>query len=513
MLNLINKHSIDFKAKTINLNLVYCIISLVIIFFIVYYLKIDQQNYLNVYNQSFNELILLIFVFILSVLIESYKKNIFLKILIFYSFVFFILRIPSSIIFFENSIFFKRNINDIQLKESILVLIYQYIFLYMSIIIINPTFKIDKFSINSKLIDFIIYILILFVFGNIIFNQFGTINYNSYSKFFTVIFNIFNSIRLNIFFSVLIFLIYRNNINIRHLVIKIIIFYFIFLLDTILNGSRSGIFTIILNLFILFLANTGTLKIKFKYIYFLPFLIVILLFIFSLTTSFKALNIYKIKDKIDLQLKLDVYNKTVHFFSHKKLDTDKEFFFKFLKKYYLSSLQGFTERIGYLDFFIEKYGNSIYYDKKINLFYYYKPALDRLSPGIDLFNVGFASKVLQEEYFNKFYLENKINKKYESHITNSEQITIFAETQILFGKFSIFYYLLILFLIKNLLIYIKKLDPLFKELTFGLILISYFDWLTSFGLDMTFVLTIYKFVCLYSIYLISKIYFFLKKNK
>lgn len=512
MLDFIKKNSINFKNGNINLNFIYINVSIFIIFFVIYYLKIKYLNQYHIYNQSFYEIILFIFVFIFTVFIESFKKNILLRILIFFCFSFFILRIPTSIIFYESSIFYKRGIDSIELKNSMITLTYQYFVLSFSIIIINPTFKFKSNFTNKKLIDFFLNILIILIFANILFNLFGSINYQSYSKFLTVIFNVFNSLRLNIFFSVLIIFVHQNNLRIKYFIFKIIIFYLFFIFDTTLNGSRSGFFTIVLNLFLLYSCYVDKIEIKFKNIIPILLLILILITSFSFVTSFKSYNNYLLKDKLDLEKKIKDYNSKVHFFSHKEIPSDTEFLIAFFKRNFFSSYRSLLDRIGYLDFYLEKLSNSNYYDEEINLLYYYKPLVDRLSPGIDLYNVPFSSKTFQENYFNKFYHENNINKKYVAYITNSEQITLFAESHILFGKYSIIYYLLILSFFKYLVQYVTKFNSIFRELNYGLILIIFFDWLSSFGLDMVITLSIYKYVCLFLIYILFVVYTYVKNS-
>ena len=121
------------------------------------------------------------------------------------------------------------------------------------------------------------------------------------------------------------------------------------------------------------------------------------------------------------------------------MQSDKEWLKNFFIINFFNHFQAITERIGYLDFYIEKQSNyEKYYKNKINLNYYYKPVLDRLSPGIDLFNVPFATKIIQEEYFKKMYKEKNIQKEFVTLVTNSEQITTFAKLRVYLGNFQFY---------------------------------------------------------------------------
>ena len=132
--------------------------------------------------------------FLISVYLQNFKENIFLKILVFFCFVFFILRIPVSILGYENSILYARNVDTIQLKNSLISLIIQYCILFLSIFVFNPKLKEAKSQIDLSFVNFIISFDTVDIF-NLIFNIFGEIG-NDWKKILTVFFNIFNSIRV-----------------------------------------------------------------------------------------------------------------------------------------------------------------------------------------------------------------------------------------------------------------------------------------------------------------------------
>ncbi len=518
MLNLRNINFKTFYNNSISLNFIYYSFSLLIIAFIFFYFNIYLSSKTvilskNPYSSSTVELAGFVIFFLISVYLQDFKENIFLKILVFFCFVFFILRIPFSILGYENSILYTRNVNTVQINNSLISLIIQYCILFLSIFFFNPKLKETKSQIDLSFVNFIISFLILLIFSNLIFNIFGEIGYDSGKKFLTVFFNIFNSIRVCLVFTIIVFIIIKKNHEIKNFYFKVFLFYIIFLIDTSLSGSRSGLFFVTLTFFILILYHLNIKNIKIKFLFLSLILFLILYFSFAVSTTLKAYNSYINVDKY-LTAELIAKDQNISEENALKLmKTNKEWLKFFFINNFFRHFQAITERIGYLDFYIEKQSNyEKYYKDKINLNYYYKPILDRLSPGIDLFNVPFATKVIQEEYFKKIYKEKKIKKEFVTHITNSEQLTIFAETESLFGKFSVLYYLFVIILIKFFLFIISKFNIFLREITFGVLLVTFFDWLTCFGIDTFIVLTVYQFILVFIIYVFSKFYFFFKNK-
>ena len=500
-----------FLNKKINIDLIYYFVSTIIIFFVFFYLSYDLPNIKlekNLFSNSANELIILITVFLISVYAEKFRDNIFLKILIFFFFSFFIFRIPFSILGIENTIFYDRQVDEKQLETSITKLTIQYILLFFSIFLINPKTTQNKNIINTKLIDIIIFALIILVSFNLLFNIFGDVSYASYKKYFTVLNNVFNSLRLCLIFTIIIIYIFKNEIKIKNFYIKLFIFYSLYLIDTTLSGSRSGFFYILLVSFILLLNYFNLYKVKIKHLLLTPIIALILFLSFSVSTVFKAYKTYKSIDKPELY-KLHINTNNIAPLTGILFETNKDWFIRFYKKNFFGNFQGISERTGFFDFYVEKISNyEKYYKDKINLNYYSKPVIDRLSPGVDIFNVPFASKTLHDKYYSTFNLEN--NKEYFSQHTNSEQITIFAESEALFGNFSLIYYCMIFLILKLFFYLTRNSKTLLKDLINGIILVSYFDWLTCFGLDMFVVLTIYKISVIIIIYYFCIFYQFFK---
>ncbi len=478
--------------KKININLFYYLFSSLLLIFI--FLKND----LNSFEYSKYQLSLLVIVYIISIFAENYKKNIFLKILIFHFFIFYIFRIPFSITQ-DNQIFDLRYVNQIEIKNSIINLIFQYISVYVAIFVVNPQINFNtsdkglkNVDQNLAIINFILGLTLSIMFLNFVFNLFGTINYDNYSKYFAIFFNIFNSKRLSIVFFALIFFVLIREYKIKNLKYLIFIFIIIYIIDTIyLAGSRSGILHLCLLLYLLSLYYLKLEKISLKFIIISIVFLPIVLISYFLSTVFKALSLKEIR----------------HTFVHQD---PIEFFMYLSTEIFSIMFIGLTDRIAYLNFYIEKLSNKRMYENIINFNYYFKSFVDRVTPGIDFFNVPLAAKDMQRSFSNKAFEEGLLSEPWIIQVTNSEQITIFAEAQILYGYFSIFFYLIFFFILKITSKLFSNSNIIYQQLINSFILILFFDWLTGFGLDFFSINVVYSTFFLMIMIVIT---IFLKKLK
>jgi hypothetical protein len=141
----------------------------------------------------------------------------------------------------------------------------------------------------------------------------------------------------------------------------------------------------------------------------------------------------------------------------------------------------FSYRIGYLDFFLEKLSLEIY-RPVVTFNYYYKSVIDKITPGFDVFHTSYMSRAL-------YWAREGMT--YEG--TNSEQITLFAESYILFGFFSILIYFLFLFSFRLALQYYKNMLSIKYAFYSFFVLQVFYDWIIGFGLDMLIGQSIYFF--------------------
>ena len=460
--------------KKININLFYYLFSSLLLIFIF------LNNDLNSFEDTKYQLSLLVIVFIISIFTENYKENILLKILIFHFFIFYIFRIPFSIIQ-DNQIFDIRYVNQIEIKNSIINLIFQYISIYVAIFVVNPQINFNSsdkglkdVDQNLAIINFILVLTLSIIFLNFLFNLFGTINYDNYSKYLAILFNIFNSKRLSIVFFTLIFFVLIKDYKIKNLKYLIFIFIIIYIIDTIyLAGSRSGILHLCLLLYLLSLYYLKLEKISLKLIIISILFLPIILISYFLSTVFKALSMKQIR----------------HTFNHQD---PIDFFTNMFDEFFSIIFIGGTDRIAYLNFYIEKLSNKRMYENIINLNYYFKSFVDRVTPGIDFFNVPLAAKDMQRSFSNKAFEEGLLSEPWNLQITNSEQITIFAESQILYGHFSILFYFTFFFILKIVSKIFKNTNIIYQQLINSFIFVLFFDWITGFGLDFFSINVIYS---------------------
>ena len=489
-----------FLENKLKISFFYYLFSIITILFIFSY------DNLNNFEKSKTSLIFFVILFIISVFIEELRNNIFLKILIFYIFVFYILRIIPCIVYSEGQFFVNRNVSNIEIKQTLTQLIIQYLFLFLSILIAKPQFNLFKLPKsnpeNIKLIDFILKLTLIIMFCNLLFNLFGVIDYSSYKKYLAVIFNIFNSKRLSLVFTILVFLVIYKKYQIKYFYFKFFTFYVFYIYDTIfLAGSRSAILHLILTIFLLFLLILNFKEIKIKKLFLAIFILPLIQISFFISTLFKNLKTQRFMDESGYA--------AVRGFG---TDSNADIIRSFLSEANSVIIRGLSERMGYFDFYIEKVTNGFIYEKVVNFSYYTKTIIDRLSPGLDFFNLPLAAKVLQSTYFNSITPVKKLDdiSNVLTH-TNSEQITIFAEMQILFSYYSVIFFLILFFILKLL---IKSLDN-FKDVHYQIIAIFivtlFFDFLTGFGFDFFVVQTFYSIFFLIVLLSISNLYKFIKK--
>ncbi len=134
---------------------------------------------------------------------------------------------------------------------------------------------------------------------------------------------------------------------------------------------------------------------------------------------------------------------------------------------------GLIGRLSYFEFYFEKVINLNLYKDFINLSYYFKVIIDKLTPGFDLYNVGFASR----ELYKSYYIFSDPN------IMHSEQITPFAEAFILFKFYSIFYYIIIISSLIYILKYFSKKINFLNFLIMNYIFYIFVNWILGIGLD------------------------------
>ena len=472
------------KKEGINL------INIEIIFSIILLINlILSQIYFNFYKLIDLFVIFSLFLnYYIFTFIEKKYNSIYLRLLNIFFLIFFLLRI--SFLNFEEfrnfSIFFSSTIDYFNINNEIvrfnntesitkylILLSYNYFSLSLALILFRPKkmlFKIDY--VKTKYINIVLLIIIFQIILISVNNFYFPIETRPDKNIalLKIFFHIFNLDKTYIFLAFLSIIVFKLEYvpRIKQSVVLVSILSIIF--ATIVFHSKSSFLEFTLYGFIIYLLVDNNFFIKnknFKYIIY--FLILFLLF-YILGKFFK--NIYYGKENLIT---------TIINFKNTIFDN----FFTI------------SERIGFFDYYMliasnEKgLGNIFEYQN------YFKAIIDKLTPFFDLFN----SMLLSRQTYAYF---NGLN----ATISQSYQITLFAEMQILFGVYSIIFYLFLSIILKFLTNFLQnlKISNNLKILLIFFILKSYFFYLIGYGMDTFIINIIYDSVFLIAILIIYKFY-------
>jgi len=141
-------------------------------------------------------------------------------------------------------------------------------------------------------------------------------------------------------------------------------------------------------------------------------------------------------------------------------------------------IHAISSRIGHIDYFIQKI-SLITYEQYINFSYYFKAVVDKITPGFDLFDAAFMSRMIYSSYHGD-----------PGKFTNSEFVTIFGEAYILFGFFSPVFFVLSAIFLKWILSTIDRYDffKIGRPIMYVYLLQMFYFWFVGMGLDMLFTL-------------------------
>lgn len=425
----------------------------------------------NIYIADlFNTNLLLIFSVevLISILLNRKLKNIFLELINLLTTIFYILRILTLTRDHVLSDLFERGGTIEKTNEALVVLIIQYFIIVIATIFFSPKIKkieISDYSINYKRYNNFIWILLTInLFYFIFFFKLGEFGFNSFSAIFLTIFNTANLLYLIILNNAFL---KKSNSNLFFLQLCLIIFIIIF------SGNKSSIPQVILSIYFVILLKNGT-EAKIKYVnifYFFLLLIIFPIFYFA----GNAINLYR-NDNLDL-------------------DNIKTFILVFMYDFDLL-IGSISYRIGFLDYFVDKLTN-LAYTQNFSLINYFKAVIDGLTPGFSIFkNTQLISRAVYVSYFEI------------SEGPNSEAITIFAESEKLFGKLSFIFYLLFY----KLLNYILNKDSVYFRIPYiyrvYFVIILFWEYIQGWGIDYMIIGMVYFWLFLY----ISSFYIFQKKD-
>lgn len=494
--------SVSKLLRIINLQYLTVIILLIFTFFF------NTES--SIIHHSLIEYYLLCVVLIFLLTINKFFKNKLFEIFISFFLCFFLLRFSILLCFSpENysgfsTLISERNLKVDEVRNSLKNLKYLVLSLFISLIIFNTDIERCE-RIKNKIYqkNFIIQLTLFILFSSFIYNLFLHDNAEKLNFIFQIFFNVFNWVTMTPII-ILTYLTYHTSkidfINKIYISMAIILY----LAAIIPSGSKAGMLYIILFFYLIYyMFDFNEQKIVRNTLLIFPLIIFLILLFWAIgiliteISQFNDSNYYINSEKVIEE---------VYFQGHKIIIYEKEhFIIHLIKKKYLNFqliLDSLIYRIGYLDFYLDK---SIFegYKEYINLNYYFKSFIDKITPGFDVYGVPLASRALYYAYFGTF-----------TSITQSEQMTMFAESVVLFKNYYFLYYFFLSIFLKILFFINKNIfkDIFLKNLSNLYLVIFYFYFLTGYGLDTHLMELFYFYVIIlnFGIFLIILNKFFYK---
>ena len=439
------------------------LITAVLAVFVFFFFAEKSGTFLS---NSEAQVYLLLAVTFFALVINSRFNNDFLEILNTVFVIFYICRIPFIFTSDVSSDVLQRGIDITQIHWHISVLAFQYLSLIICILIVNP--RIPRWHLDNHISDFIFSRMLIFLFIVIIANVYLSVFVFDLHKAITshflsilkTIFTIKNALFVIIVSSLMVekklFLKYKYPIV------------FTFLLGigaTTYVGGKSSLLEIILLVYLGIVVLYGPVVFKLRGL------------IITVTSIFVAFMMYPI-GAVSRNFQVGSSSETFMHQFHTQL---------FVKTTIIDWFYAISYRIGYFDFYLEVVSNPIY-EQYVNFTYYFKAVVDKLSPGFDIFNVPFMSRMLYTSYHES-----------SSTIMNSKLVTVFGESHLLLGFFSFCLFLPLLLFFKYALLCLRTSSRLTDALFYAFLTYIFYWWLTGMGLDMWITEMVYDGIFIFSI--------------
>lgn len=235
----------------------------------------------------------------------------------------------------------------------------------------------------------------------------------------------------------------------------------LYLIITGLQGSRSGILYVLAVLTFTFLVIKGKVVFSKKVLLILTALIPLAIIYFQLSTDIR-MSLGEQRSRIS-KSQLDVIEQSDIF-----KENDLKVF-----------LRPTLDRMGYLDSTMVLVNRANWYAGVINPEYYLKSIIDNaLTPGFDIFNIQKASDAV------KFLGTYFFGRKDMVSGYHSDMFTVYGEYYVLFhGYFSLLFIFGSAYIFNLWFYVINSKDLLFYFIHKLLVLVIFYSWLNSYGLD------------------------------
>jgi hypothetical protein len=457
----------SISTRKISLNSILMILVLAVLIFFFF---ADSSGTYLIGAQAQVYLLLAVTFFALAVNFRF--KSEFLEILNVVFVIFYIFRIPFIFIPDVASDVIQKGVDITQINWYITVLAYQYLSLVICILIVNP--RIPRWHLDNRISEFIFSRMLIFLFIVIVANVYLALFWFDIHK--QVLSNIPSILKTIFTIKNALFVIIVSSLIVEK---KLFSKYkypivFTFLLGigaTTYVGGKSGLLEIILLVYLGMVVLYGPVVFKLRGL---------IITVISFFVAFMMYPIGSISRGVQLSTKVHGYDNFIH---HVYI----ELISLHLNSTIIGWINAISYRIGYFDFYLEIVSNPIY-EQYVKFTYYFKAVVDKLSPGFDIFNVGFMSRKLYSSYYGDV-----------GTIMNSNLVTVFGESHLLLGFFSFCLFFPLLLFFKYALSCLRTSSRLADALLYAFLAYLFYWWLTGMGLDMWVTFLVYDGIFIFSI--------------
>lgn len=368
-------------------------------------------------------------------------------------------------------------IADFTIANAVPIIVYQYFIMSFALLIVNPAGNtyFSNLSIDVNLCKALIWVAFFILLISLYERLFDFGYFDTFPAYIQILKSVFNTyISIFILFFVSFF---KTNKLPRMYFIFLFGLIFLYIITSLLSGSRAISFSLFL-FFIFFLrAKEYSLRISIKRIVIFSLLTPLIPFSFLVGSAIRRI-IY------DLE----------HWGSITFFPIMNQLFFQY-NDFIARVIASIVSRLSYLDFSVSKISASIIYVGYVDLSYYFKSIVDKLSPGFEIFNQPFVTRQL-------YWVTHTVNSE---DIMNSELLPVYAEMHMLFGYYSFVFALLFCIFFRYLLMYSLRISNSQISALFFLLLSYYFNtYNLGMALDFFTVFLCYLILALVIIKIISK---------
>jgi hypothetical protein len=442
------------SSKRLSLNSILMMLTTGVLFLFIF--KDKSTSYLF---GSYLQVCILIGVTFFSLILNSRLKNDFLEILNVLFVIFYICRIPFVLGPEASTDIFDKGVNIGQIAWYINILSFQYLSLIICLLVVNP--RIPRWHLNNNFSEFVFVRVIIFSFIIILFGVYLAIFVLDIHKsvlsnipsILKTIFTIKNALMLIILSS---FMVERKIFLKYKYLIALCILLGIF--SIIYQGGKSILLEIILITYLVKVVLSGPMFFRLREIFITSIFVLFSLFFYAFGAVIRNHRVQGGSDGgFFVQLKMQLLEKSNIY----------------------DWIGAISYRIGYLDFYLDMVSNPIY-EKYVSFTYYFKSTIDKLTPGFDIFQAPFMSRMIYEAYYNS-----------NSTVMNSNLVTVFGESHIIFGFFSFCFFLPLLLFFKFILSSLRTSSRISDALLYTFLAYLFYWWLTGMGLDMWITTMVY----------------------